>query len=266
MSANFVSNTRRIWLFAITALIILFLTAPVLVVAPMSFSDSRYLDFPPSGWSLRWYVRFFTAIEWYSSLLVSLKVAAATAVIATPIGVAAAYGLHVAQSRMVQRIRAMLLLPLLVPHIVLAIGLFYIYVRIHILGSFWSIVLAHAMLAVPFVVITTAAGLRGFDMTQEMVARSLGCSRLSAFLKVTLPQIMGSVLSGVLFAFVASLDEVVIALFVATGDNETVTKVMFASLSDEIDPTITAVSTMLIFASLTLAGLVALSQRVRIRA
>lgn len=253
----------RAWLFAAATMIVLFLILPVFIIVPMSFSDSRYLDFPPSVWSLRWYDRLFNAIEWYGALLVSLKVAAATAIVATPIGVAAAYALHVGEWPIFRRIRALLFLPLLVPHIILAIGLFYLYVRIHILGSFWSLVGAHAMLVLPFVIVTTSAGLRTFDMAQEMVARSLGCSRLGAFLKVTMPQIRGSIFSGVLFAFVTSLDEVVIALFVATGNNETITKVMFASLRDEVDPTIAAVSTVLIFGSVTMAGLAALLARIR---
>ena len=208
----------------------------------------------------------FHCDQWYSSLLTSLQIASVTALIGTPLGVAAAYGLHVSKHPLVSKLRAFLFLPLLVPHIVLAIGIFFLYVRLHVLGSFFSIVVAYTMLVIPFVVITTSAGLRSFDMSQEMVARSFGCSRLVAFLKITLPQIRGSILSGVLFSFVTALDEVVIALFIATGHNETVTKVMFASLRDEIDPTIAAVSSLLILGSLSIAGLVSLLARVRARA
>jgi putative spermidine/putrescine transport system permease protein len=187
-------------------------------------------------------------------LLVSLKLAVATAALALPIGLAAAYAIHASSDRFFRRLHTILLMPLMVPHIIIAVGIFYMYARIGWLGSFVGLVFAHAMLAVPFVVVTALAGLRDFDVTQEQVARSLGCTRLQAFLRVTLPQLKGSVLSGLLFAFVTSLDEVVVALFVASGANTTVTKVMFSSLRDEIDPTIAAVSSLLILGSFLVAG------------
>jgi putative spermidine/putrescine transport system permease protein len=259
-----VSHRRRIWLYVLAALVVLFLVLPVLVVVPMSFSDSRMLDFPPRGWSLRWYERFFTALEWYGALLVSLKLALCTVLLATPLGVAAAYGIHNGRATAgIRRARLLLLLPLMVPHIILAIGIFYIFVKLEILGNFAGIALAHTMLALPYVVVTVLAGLRSFDMSQELVARSLGCTRLRAFLTVTLPQIRTSVLSGALFAFVTSLDEVVVSLFIAAGDNATITKVMFGSLRDEIDPTISTVSALLILGSLVVVGLGMASARRR---
>jgi putative spermidine/putrescine transport system permease protein len=263
--AHLSRSSRRIWLYALAVLILIFLVMPVFIVIPMSFSASRYLDFPPPAWSLRWYERLFTAIEWYSALLVSLKLAAASAAVATPLGVAAAYGLHVSETKFVRAIRSVLFLPLMVPHIVLAIGILYVYVRVGLLGTFGGLLLAHVMLVTPFVIITTSAGLRSFDMNQEMAARTFGCTRLQAFMKITLPQIKGSVLSGVFFAFVTSLDEVVIAIFVATGANQTITKIMFASLRDESDPTVAAVSTVMIVGSLLIGGLISLPALFRSR-
>jgi putative spermidine/putrescine transport system permease protein len=140
--------------------------------------------------------------------------------------------------------------------------IFFVYVRLGMLGSFVGLVLAHSMLAVPFVVVTTLSGLRAFDPTQERAALSLGCTRWQAFRMVTLPQIRGSVLSGLLFAFVTSMDEVVVSIFVAAGSNMTITKVMFTSLRDELDPTIAAVSTILISGSIILASAAALARRV----
>ncbi|VTU28721.1 Inner membrane ABC transporter permease protein YdcV [Variovorax sp. PBS-H4] len=256
-----VSHSRRAWLYLLALVVVLFLVLPVLIVVPMSFSDSRMLDFPPRGWSLRWYERFFTAMEWSGALVVSLKVAACTVLLATPVGVAAAYGIHCGRKAAVGPLQTLLLLPLMVPHIVVAVGIFYVFVKLEILGSFFGLVLAHTMLALPFVVVTVLAGLRSYDMAQEMVARSLGCTRLRAFLTVTLPQIRVSVLSGALFAFVTSLDEVVVSLFIAAGDNATITKVMFGSLRDEIDPTIATVSTLLILCSLLVVVLSAVLSR-----
>lgn len=241
---------RRAWLYVLLILILIFLVMPVFIVIPMSFSSSRYLDFPPAAWSLRWYYRLFNSVGWYGALIVSLKLAVMSSIIAMPIGVAAAYALHVSDSRGARALRSILFLPLMIPHIVLAIGILYLYARMDVLGSFVSLLVVHIMLVLPFVIITTSAGLRSFDMSQELAARTFGCTRLQAFVKVTFPQIKGSILSGVFFAFVTSLDEVVIGLFVATGSNQTITKVMFASLRDESDPTVAAVSTVLIVGSL----------------
>lgn len=265
MQQALIPHRRRLWLYALAALVVLFLVLPVLIVVPMSFSDSRMLDFPPRGWSLRWYERFFSAIEWYGALLTSLKIAVCTVLLATPLGTAAAYGIHHGRGALLRHLQTLLLLPLMVPHIIVAIGIFYIFVRLQILGNFAGIVLAHTMLALPFVVVTVLAGLRSFDATQELVARSMGCTRLHAFLAVTLPQIRTSVLSGALFAFVTSLDEVVVSIFIAAGDNVTITKVMFGSLRDEIDPTVATVSTILVLCSLVVvtAGLVSARRRSR---
>ena len=256
-----ISRRHRVWLYAVTVLVLLFLVLPVLVVIPMSFSDSRYLDFPPETWSLRWYHRFITEATWYASMIVSLKLAFATAFIATPLGLAAGYAIHVADHPWFRRLHTYLLLPLMIPHIIIAIGIFYAFAKIGLLGSFWGLLFAHVMLALPFVLVTALAGLRAFDMSQEQVARSLGCTRLQAFRRVTLPQIRGSVIAGAIFAFVTSLDEVVVALFVSSGENTTITKVMFSSLRDEIDPTIAAVSSLLIVGSIVVAGLAMASAR-----
>ncbi|WP_376100992.1 ABC transporter permease (plasmid) [Roseomonas sp. CCTCC AB2023176] len=240
----------RLALYAVTALLLAFLVAPILLIVPMSFSGTRYLDFPPVIWSFRWYERLFGSALWSNALVRSLQVGAITALLATPIGVLTAYAAHHARSPAVQAVRGMMLLPLLTPHIAIALGVFYLYVRLNWLGSFWGLVAAHAMLALPFVVITTLSALRSSDPAQERAALSLGCGRPTAFLRVTLPQIAPSILSGTLFAFVTSMDEVVVSLFIAAGQNTTITKVMFSSLRDELDPTIAAVSTVLTAGSL----------------
>jgi putative spermidine/putrescine transport system permease protein len=247
-----VPHRRRLWLYVWAGLALLFLILPIAIVIPMSFSGSRYLDFPPSVWSLRWYEAYFGSPVWRDATWTTLKVAFLSSLIATPIGTAFAYAAHVSDWPLVKRLRGLLLLPLMVPHIILAIGIFYIYARLGINATVPGLVAAHAMLNFPFVAITTLSGLKTFDMSQELVARSLGFSRLQAFLRVTLPQIRGSVLSGALFAFVMSVDEVIVSLFISAGTNSTLTKVMFVALRDEIDPTIAAISSLLIATSLTI--------------
>ena len=256
-----IPHRRRLWLYALAGLLVLYLALPVFIVVPMSFSASRFLEFPPTEWSLRWYVRFFGQVDWYGAMLVSFKVALTTALCAIPLGVAAAYAIHNAEHRWFRKLYAVLLLPMMVPSMIIAIGVFYVYVQLNVVGTLAGLVAADLMLAVPFVLVTTLSGLRVCDPAQELVARSLGCTRLRAFWSITLPQIRGSVLTGLLFAFITSFDEVIIALLVSTGDNTTITKVMFTSLRDEIDPTIAAVSSMLIAVSVLAATLALIGGR-----
>jgi putative spermidine/putrescine transport system permease protein len=247
-------HRRRLWLYALVGLIVLFLIAPSLLVIPLSFSDSRYLTFPPPGWSTRWYTAYFAAIEWREATYVSFAAAILTMLFATTLGTLAAYGLHTLRSRWSAFAYALFTLPLVIPAILIAIGIFLFYAQLGLNNTLTGIVLAHCVLAIPLVVITVASGLKSYDMNQEMVARSLGASRPRAFLTVTLPQIKISVISGALLAFITSLDEVVISLFIAGGDKATLTKRMFNALRDEIDPTIASISTLLIALSVVLLG------------
>lgn len=247
-----ITHGSRLWLYALCTLIVLFLVAPSLLVIPLSFSDSRLLSFPPPGWSLRWYEAFFGAIEWRSATVVSFLAAVLTMILATSIGTLAAYSLRVSESKLFRAAFVVFMLPMIIPAILIAIGVFLLYAQLGLNNTLTGIVLAHTVMAIPLVVITVAAGLRSYDMNQEMVARSLGASRPWAFLTITLPQIRISVVSGALLAFITSLDEVVIALFIAGGDYTTLTKRMFNALRDEIDPTIAAISTLLLLVSVIL--------------
>lgn len=258
-----VSHLRRSWLYAWCALVGVFLVLPVLVVIPMSFSDTVYLEFPPRRWSLRNYRAFFGSVEWRDATWVSLRAAGLTTAAATVLGTAAAYGLAVTRRRWTRALQFLLVAPQMVPAILVAIGLFYVYARLELVNTLLGLVLAHTLLALPFVVVTVTAGLASFDMTQEMVARSLGASRVRAVLTITLPQIRYSVSSAALFAFITSLDEVVVALFISGGENATLTRRMFSALRDQIDPTIAAISTLLIVISVGLFGLVRLLGRGR---
>ena len=252
-----ITHAGRLWLYVLCGLIVLFLVAPSLLVIPLSFSDSRLLSFPPPGWSMRWYEAYFGALEWRSATIVSFLAALLTMIAATAIGTIAAYGLRVSASRLFQVAFIIFMLPMMIPAILIAIGVFLLYAQLGLNNTLAGIVLAHTVMAIPLVVITVAAGLRSYDMNQEMAARSLGASRAWAFLTITLPQIKVSVISGALLAFITSLDEVVIALFIAGGDYTTLTKRMFNALRDEIDPTIAAISTLLLLIS---ALLLAFSQ------
>ena len=256
-TATGITHLRRLWLYGFVGLVILFLIAPTLLVVPMSFSASRFLEFPPPAWSLRWYEAYFGSVEWRDATRVSFVAAAGTTVVATLLGTAAAYGIHSLRSFTRRAVQVLLVLPMMIPVILIAVGAFIFFAQLGLNNSIPGLILAHSALAIPLVLISVTAGLRSFDANQEMVARSLGAHRLWAFLTVTLPQIRFSVISGALLAFVTSLDEVVISLFIAGGDRATLTRRMFLALRDEIDPTIAAISTLLIALSI---GLMALSQ------
>lgn len=246
----------RALLWPLTALFLAFMVLPIVVVVIMSFSGSRFLTFPPPTFSLRWYEAYFGNRDWMQATWNSFLLATLATVIAVPAGTAAAYAANLSQSKIVRRLQILLLTPVMVPVIVLAAGLYLVYAPIGLVATKTGLVFAFAMMNVPYVFISVLAGLKSFDMTQEDVARSLGVNRLSAFFKVTLPQIRPSVITGALFAFIGALDETVISIFIAGGENQTLPRRMFMSLRNEIDPTIAAISAVLISISfaLVLAG------------
>ena len=249
-------HVRRLWLYALSALVLAFLVLPTLIVVPMSFSASQYLEFPPRHWSLRWYAAYAESPEWRRATATSLKAAGLTVLVATPLGTMAAYGLVAAGLRRARAVPALLLAPLVVPVILVGIGVFYVYVRLRLVNTLAGLVAAHSMLALPLVFLVVKSALDSFDLTQETVARSLGATRLRAFLLVTLPQIRFAVATAAVLAFLTSFDEVVVAMFVSGGDNATLTRAMFDALRDQIDPTIAAISTVMVAVSSLLVLLV----------
>ena len=256
----------RLWLYVISSIILFLLIVPSLIVIPMSFSDSQYLEFPPKNLSLRWYENYFFSWkvengfnDWMAATRTSLLVAVLTIFVATPIGTLAAYGLTNSSARIRSILFPIMISPMMVPIILVAIGLFYFYVQFNMVNSIPGLVLGHSLVAMPLVLIIVMSALKNYDMNQEKVARSLGASRTRAFIEITLPQIKFSLVSAGLISFLTSFDEIIISLFVAGGDNSTITRSMFLALRDQIDPTIAAISTILIIIS---SGLLILSQTI----
>lgn len=249
MHSDHVPTYHRIWLFVAAGLVLTFLVLPVLIVIPVSFSASSLLEFPPRSYSLRWYQALFGSVEWLDAAWMSIRVAVLTTLVATPLGVAAAYGLHRTEFRFTNVVRLLILAPLLVPTILTAVGIFYVYALLGLNNTLFGMVMAHTMLALPFVVVSVGAGLRSYDMTQERVARSLGAPWLRAFWSITLPQIKLPVASGALLAFISSFDEVIVSFFISGGEMSTLPRRMFNALRDQIEPTIAAISTILVVLS-----------------
>ncbi|WP_018390044.1 ABC transporter permease [Ancylobacter sp. FA202] len=251
----------KLLLRAFVGLVLLWLIIPIVIIVPMSFSGARFLAFPPPSWSLRWYEAYLASTAWMQATRVSLIVAVASAIIATVMGTAAAYALNLASSRLVRSLQVVLMLPLVVPIVITAVGVFLVYANVGLLATMTGLILANVMLGLPYVITSVLVGLRKFDPAQEMVSRSLGMNRLRTFFIVTLPQIRPSVITGLLFAFISALDETVVALFISGGQYQTLTKRMFTALRDEIDPTIAAISTLLTAVSFLVVMLVALNAR-----
>ena len=247
-----ITHGGRLWLYVVAGLVMFFLVAPTVIVIPMSFSESQYLEFPPRTWSVRWYEHYFESDSWMAATRTSLLVAFLTMLVATPMGVMAAYGLFVSNFRLAHLFFILIISPMMVPIVLIAIGVFYSFVKLKMVHSLFGLVLAHSMLAIPLVLIVMSAALKSYDMNQEMVARSLGASRLRAFMVITLPQIRFAVITSALLSFITSFDEVIVALFVSGGDNATLTRSMFITLRDQIDPTIASISTIMVLVSTSL--------------
>jgi putative spermidine/putrescine transport system permease protein len=209
-----ITHGDRLWLYIIAAIIMFLLVIPTVIVMPMSFSDSQYLDFPPENWSMRWYSVYFESPKWMRATVTSIQVGLLTMLLATPMGVMAAYALFVSGHPASRALFSFLITPMIVPVILIAIGVFYAYGRVGLNNTIFGIVLAHSVLAAPLVMIVITSALRNYDLNQERVARSLGATRVKAFFVITLPQIKFSIVTSALLAFLSSFDEVIISIFV----------------------------------------------------
>ncbi len=252
---------RRLLLVAIGALTVFFLMAPTLVVVPMSFTASNSLTFPPEGFSTRWYERMLTDPQWSTGFVNSAQVAFLTAVLATVLGTLAALGTVRGRFPGKSAVNALILSPLVVPVIIIAIGMFSVFVRWKITGSIVGLVLAHTALAVPFVVVNVATSLRTMDRNLELAAMNLGADPLRTFFRITLPIVLPGVFAGALFAFITSWDEVVVSIFLTTARFRTLPVEMWEQVRQVVDPTVAAVSTTLLTVTTTLLVLVFVVRR-----
>ena len=252
----------------ICALIFFFLIAPIIVFIPLSFNVEPYftytrgmLTFDPAAYSLRWYEEFFSSTSWLTSVRNSVIIATFATLIATTLGTIASLGLSRKHMPFRGIIMGLLISPMIVPLIISAAGMFFFYSSIGLAGTFPGVILAHAALGTPFVVITVTATLVGYDHTLSRAAASLGANSATIFRKVTMPLILPGVISGALFAFITSFDEIVIVLFVAGIDQRTIPREMWSGIREQISPTILAVATILVLVSIALLTTVELLRR-----
>lgn len=237
---------RRRALNVVVGLTLIFLMAPIVVVVLLSFSSGRYLQFPPPGVSLHWYARFFDDPDWMTSLWLSLRVSAMCTLLSVVLGVLASIVLVRERFPAKTVAYVLILSPLIVPGIIIAIAVFFLFSRLRMVGSPVAMALGQTVLTLPLVVVIVSATLQGFDQRLEQAAIILGASPARAFFHVTLPIISPGVISGALLAFLVSFDELLVALLLANPTTTTLPVRIWTSVTLQIDPTITAVSTVLI--------------------
>ena len=288
---SYASPLERIWRWVyllICGLILLFLIAPILIIIPLSFNAQPYFTFTqkmlaldPEGYSLRWYDFLLTFgmaapeaprdgawwadawanAQWIRAAKNSIIIGVFSTIVATVLGTLAALGLARPEMPFRRTIMAILLSPMIVPIIITATGLFFFYSATGLSGTYVGLILAHAVLGIPFVIITVTATLVGFDRSLSRAAASLGASPATSFFRVTMPLILPGVVSGALFAFVTSFDEVVVVLFIAGPEQQTIPRQMWNGIREQLSPSILAVATILVAVSVALLAVIELLRR-----
>ena len=290
----YASPLERVWYYTfrvICALIFLFLIAPIIIVIPLSFNAEPYftftqkmLSFDPTGYSLRWYDLLLTHpsipadvprdgawwatvwkdAAWVNAAKNSIIVGFFATILATFLGTLAALGLSRPEMPYRRAIMAVLISPMIVPVIIITLGLFFFYSAIEVNKwgvPYLGVVMAHATLGIPFVIITVTATLSGFDHSLTRASASLGASPSTTFFKVIMPLITPGMVSGALFAFVTSFDEVVVVLFVGANDEQTIPRQMWNGIREAISPAILSVATLLVIVSISLLATVEVLRR-----
>ncbi len=268
---TYATTGQRIWYYGfrvICGLIFFFLIAPILVIIPLSFNAEDFftftpemLSFDPEGYSLKHYRDFFTNSDWQQALRNSVSIAPVATILSVGFGTLAAIGLSSEHVPFRRAIMAILISPMIVPLIISAAGMYFFYSRVGLQGTYIGVVLAHAALGIPFVIITVTATLVGFDRSLTRAAASMGADPVRTFFKVQMPLILPGVISGALFAFITSFDEVVVVLFVGSAGQKTLPWQMFIGLREQISPTILAVATLLVVISIALLATVEVLRR-----
>ncbi len=287
----YASPLERIWHYTylvICVLIFIFLIAPIIIIVPLSFNAEPYftftegmLSFDPAAYSMRWYADIlrngmaapdapidtnwfadmWNNAQWIRAMRNSFFVAICTTVLATALGTLAALGLSRPEMPFRSAITGLLISPMIVPLVITATGMFFFYSDIGLAKTYLGIILAHTTLGIPFVIITVTATLVGFDNSLIRASQSLGADGWTTFRKVIMPLILPGMISGALFAFVTSLDEIVTVLFLADVEQRTIPRQMWSGIREQISPTILAVATILVVISIALLTTVELLRR-----
>jgi putative spermidine/putrescine transport system permease protein len=250
MTASAIAEGNGAWLSLsrVSAwVVVCFLLLPIMVIVPISLTDRSYLSLPEAGLSLQYFVNLFTNPDWLSSFGQSFFVAVCAMVIAVLTGTLAAIGCWRVGGRVSDAMRALMLLPMIIPQVVYALGIYRLYAEMHLLGTFTGLIITHAVTGIPFVAILVSAALADFDMRLDQAARSLGASIFQSITLVLLPIIRPAIASGAIFAFIHSWDELLLVLFIGGRAIFTLPRRIWDGINDSLDPTMAAVATVLLF-------------------
>jgi mannopine transport system permease protein len=251
----------RLLAAVLIGLILAFLVLPTLIVFPVSFSNTEYLVFPPQGFTLRWYGEYLSDSAWREATLFSLKIACLATVVSLTIGTLAALAVSRGNLPAKGVISTLILAPMIVPNITVALAIYLQFATWRLSGTTFGFVLAHSVLAVPFVFILVSAGLQRLDYLVEMAALSMGASRARTIREVTLPLAMPSIGAAGIFAFLTSFDETVVSFFISNVETKTLTRKIFEDIDFNLSPIIAAVSSLIVITTLALMALPRLATR-----
>lgn len=268
---SYAGTVETVWYYvfrAVCGLVLFFLIAPIVVIIPLSFNavpfftfTEEMLTFDPAGYSLKWYKDFFFNLNWQGAVENSFIIAIFSTLLSTVLGTVAALGLSRAEMPAKTVVMGILISPIVVPLIISAAGMFFFYTDVGLASTHLGVILAHTALATPFVVITVTATLVGFNRNLIRAAATLGASPFTTFRRIIVPLILPGVISGALFAFVTSFDEVVVVKFIGSYEQRTIPWAMFSGIREQISPTILAVATLLVLLSVCLLVVVELLRR-----
>lgn len=234
------------WLKGTVALILTALMAPILIIFIMSLTSVSYFQFPPPGYSFKWYQSFFENPAWMESLLRSLQIGLLTMILSVVIGTIAANAVIRLDFPGKQFFMGLMVAPMIIPVVIVGIALYRFFAPIQLTGTMTGMVLSHSILSIPMVFVAVLASLKGMDRNLELAAMGLGSTPMDAFFKVTFPFIKPGIFSGALFAFLTSFDELVVTIFLAGPTTKTLPVKMWEDLRTQVDPTIAAISSILI--------------------
>lgn len=239
----------RILLYGVVAFVLLFLLIPIIVIPILSFGTSTWLEFPPPGFTLKWYKVLFSSSEWFIPIMNSLKIAVPVVIFSQVFGIPIAYAVVRGQFRGRHLLNSLFVTPMMMPYIIFAIAIYGVYLRMGLNGSFIGIIIAHIILVLPFVITNVANSIRTLNPAIEQAALSCGAGYFSTFFRITLPLIKDGVFAGAIYAFFLSWDEVIVAIFITTPATITLPVKIWNSLRLELSPVLAAVATILIVIS-----------------
>jgi ABC-type spermidine/putrescine transport system permease subunit II len=250
----------RIALYGFTGIVLVYLILPQFIVIPLSFSDQSYLAFPPRGWSLKWYAHMAQNPSWSEAAINSLVIGIPTALLSTALGTPAALAVARGRLGMAGLISALVIAPMMLPHVILAIGLYPVMLKLGLLSSYSAAILGHTVIGLPLVFTTVSASLAGYNGSLELAAMTLGANPWQAFWKVTFPMIRVGVVIGAILAFATSFDELMLSLFLTGAGTRTLPRLIWEQLNDYLTPTIAAVATLVFAFTLLLLLVVSILQ------